>query len=386
MNNILAQLNSVPMYAICGGIIAFVAVVCVIFLVRAYRAGLAIGIDSARMKRAITSSATFSVLPSVGILLGVIALSGSLGTPWPWLRLSVIGALHYETQVAQAAAEQVGMHALSAAEMTPQGFATIALLMSICIMWGMILSIFFNKRYLKRLGNDGAKSASGVGFGDSAMTAMFIGLVCAYIGSYIGAFVSGEGLFTCTGDWTPLVVVAKGFLSVGLVWTVSSVAEFLIYTPMLGAGGGYLAFITGNLINMKIPCAVNARDIVGTKTGTAENEIISTLSIATSSLVTIVVLALGVALLVPLQPVLQSPVLQPAFANVVPALFGAMAYQYFRKNVQVAVAPLVVMSLLFMLVPSLTSSTSFMIIPSGALAIGIAYSMYRKQKKEADVK
>ena len=155
---------------------------------------------------------------------------------------------------------------------------------------------------------------------------------------------------------------------------------------MLGAGGGYLAFITGNLINMKIPFAVNARDIVGTKTGTAENEIISTLSIATSSLVTIVVLALGVALLVPLQPVLQSPVLQPAFANVVPALFGAMAYQYFRKNVQVAVAPLVVMSLLFMLVPSLTSSTSFMIIPSGALAIGIAYSMYCKQKKEADVK
>ena len=173
---------------------------------------------------------------------------------------------------------------------------------------------------------------------------------------------------TFLGAMPDMGAVAKGFLSVGLVWTVSSVAEFLIYTPMLGAGGGYLAFITGNLINMKIPCAVNARDIVGTKTGTAENEIISTLSIATSSLVTIVVLALGVALLV------------------VPALFGAMAYQYFRKNVQVAVAPLVVMSLLFMLVPSLTSSTSFMIIPSGALAIGIAYSMYRKQKKEADVK
>ena len=191
---------------------------------------------------------------------------------------------------------------------------------------------------------------------------------------------------TFLGAMPDLGAVAKGFLSVGLVWTVSSVAEFLIYTPMLGAGGGYLAFITGNLINMKIPCAVNARDIVGTKTGTAENEIISTLSIATSSLVTIVVLALGVALLVPLQPVLQSPVLQPAFANVVPALFGAMAYQYFRKNVQVAVAPLVVMSLLFMLVPSLTGSTSFMIIPSGALAIGIAYAMYRKQKKEAEAK
>lgn len=207
----------------------------------------------------------------------------------------------------------------------------------------------------------------------SAITLMLLVGAPFLIGTFLGAMPD-------------MGTVAKGFLSVGLVWTVSSVAEFLIYTPMLGAGGGYLAFITGNLINMKIPCAVNARDIVGTKTGTAENEIISTLSIATSSLVTIVVLALGVALLVPLQPVLQSPVLQPAFANVVPALFGAMAYQYFRKNVQVAVAPLVVMSLLFMLVPSLTSSTSFMIIPSGALAIGIAYSMYRKQKKEADVK
>ena len=187
---------------------------------------------------------------------------------------------------------------------------------------------------------------------------------------------------TFLGAMPDLGAVGKGFLSVGIVWAVSSVAEFLIYTPMLGAGGGYLAFITGNLINMKIPCAVNARDIAGTKTGTAENEIISTLSIATSSLVTILVLALGVALLVPLQPVLQSPVLQPAFANVVPALFGAMAYQYFRKNIRVAIAPLVMMSVLFMLVPSLTGSTSFMIVPSGALAIGIAYALYRKQNQE----
>ena len=94
---ILSLLNSTPMYAICGGIIAFVAAVCIVFMVRAYRAGIAMGMDPVKLKRAITSSATFSVLPSVGILLGVIALSGSLGTPWPWLRLSVIGALHYET-------------------------------------------------------------------------------------------------------------------------------------------------------------------------------------------------------------------------------------------------------------------------------------------------
>ena len=188
------------------------------------------------------------------------------------------------------------------------------------------------------------------------------------IGTYLGALPD-------------ISAVAKAFLSVGLVWTVSSVVEFLIYTPMLGAGGGYLAFITGNLINMKIPCAVNARDIVGAKTGTPENEIISTLSIATSSLVTILVLAVGVLLLTPLQPILQSEALQPAFSNVVPALFGAMAYKYYRNHMNIALAPLVFMSLLFILVPKLIESTSMMIIPSGALAIGIAWLLYRKQRK-----
>lgn len=205
--SILSQLNSPAMYAICGGIVAFVAGICIVFLVRAWCAGLALGMDRTKMKRVVISSVTFSVLPSVGILLGVIALSGSLGTPWPWLRLSVIGALHYETQVAQAAAEQVGMKSLSAAEMTPSGFATIALLMSLCIIWGIVLSIFFNKRYTNRLsGKAGGKT--GGGFGDEAMTAMFIGLVSAYIGSYLGGFVSSNGLFTFTGDWIPLLVVA----------------------------------------------------------------------------------------------------------------------------------------------------------------------------------
>ena len=207
-----------------------------------------------------------------------------------------------------------------------------------------------------------------------------IGRICTLITLLllVGApFLMGAYL----GAMPDLSAVAKAFLSVGLVWTVSSVVEFLIYTPMLGAGGGYLAFITGNLINMKIPCAVNARDIVGAKTGTPENEIISTLSIATSSLVTILVLAFGVLLLTPLQPILQSEALQPAFSNVVPALFGAMAYKYYRNHMNIAVAPLVLMSLLFILVPSLISSTSMMIIPSGALAIGIAWLLYRKQQK-----
>ena len=180
------------------------------------------------------------------------------------------------------------------------------------------------------------------------------------------------------GAMPDLGAVARGFLACGLVWTVSCVAEYLIYTPMLGAGGGYLAFITGNLINMKIPCAMNARDMVDAKTGTPENEIISTLSIATSSLVTILVLAAGVVALIPLQPILQAPALQPAFDNVVPALFGAMAYKYYRGNLKIAALPLLTMALLFILVPSLAGSTSFMVLPSGAIAIGVAFLLHKK--------
>lgn len=212
--NILSKLNSAPMYLICGTIVAFVALVCVIFLVRAYKTGKAIGMDTTKMKRTIISSATFSVLPSVGILLGVVALSGNLGTPWPWLRLSVIGALHYETQIAQAAAEQVGMTTLSAEQMTPTAFTTIALLMSVCIMWGMVLSVFFNKKYTQKLSS--SKSAGASGFGNIAMTAMFIGLVSTYIGRYLGGFISENGLFTFGGNITPLIVMVVSAAVMGI--------------------------------------------------------------------------------------------------------------------------------------------------------------------------
>ena len=167
----------------------------------------------------------------------------------------------------------------------------------------------------------------------------------------------------------------------------SCLVEFLIYTPMLGAGGSYLAFITGNLINMKIPCAMNARDITGAQAGTPENEIVSTLAIAASALTTTAVVALGVLLLIPLQPILSSPVLAPAFDNVVPALFGALAYQYFRKGIRIVAVPLLAMTVLCVAVPSLIGSVGFLIIPSGAMAIGIAWVLWKRDgKKEAEAK
>lgn len=174
----------------------------------------------------------------------------------------------------------------------------------------------------------------------------------------------------------------KGFAQVAAVYIPSCIAEFLIYTPMLGGGGSYLAFITGNLINMKIPCMMNARGITGAETGTPENEIVSTLAIAASALTTTGVIALGVLLLIPLQPILSSPVLQPAFDNVVPALFGAMAFQYFRRGLKIVALPLAVMTALFVFVPSLIGSVGFMIIPSGAMAIGVGYILFKRESRK----
>ena len=208
------------------------------------------------------------------------------------------------------------------------------------------------------------------------------------VGSLVGILLMLAAPFAMglsLGALPNLSAFAKGLLQIGIIYIPSCIVEFLVYTPMLGAGGSYLAFLTGNLINMKIPCALNARDIVGTEAGTTENEIVSTLSIATSSLVTTAVIALGVVLLIPLQPVLSAPVLQPAFNNVVPALFGAMAYKYFRRGKQIVAIPLVVMSVLFVCVPSLISSVGFLMLLSGAIAIAHAWVLFRKAKDNAPV-
>lgn len=171
-----------------------------------------------------------------------------------------------------------------------------------------------------------------------------------------------------------------GFAKVAAVYFPVAIVEFLIYTPMLGTGGSYLTFITGNVTNMKIPCAMNARDIAGTEVGTPENEIVSTISIATSAIVTMLVIVAGVILLVPLQPVLQNEALLPAFNNVVPALFGALGLKYFSKSPQIAVVPLALMSLLCILVPALINETSVLMIPCGGLALLIGFILFKKGK------
>ena len=176
----------------------------------------------------------------------------------------------------------------------------------------------------------------------------------------------------------------KGFLAgitkVGIIYIPVAIVEFLVYSPMLGTGGSYLSFLTGNVTNMKIPCVMNAKDIAQTQAGTPEHEIVSTISVATSAIVTTLVIVAGVILLVPLQPVLQNEALLPAFNNVVPALFGALGIKYFLKSPKIAVIPLLLMSLLCIFVPSMINETSILMIPSGALALGIGFFLFKKGK------
>lgn len=215
MTEVLKKLNSPWLYVISGTIILFVVLFSILFMVRAYKAGLAMGMDRKKLRRTITSSATFTLLPSVSILLGVIALSGSLGVPLPWLRLSVIGALHYETSVADIAARSIGLtDGLKAEGMTLEAFTTIALLLAVGIIWGCILMVLFGKSYSKRFTSGGKKKNGGKSFGDMAMTAMFVGLISAYIGSYIATAVqfSGGG-FKFTGEYLQLVALVFSALA-----------------------------------------------------------------------------------------------------------------------------------------------------------------------------
>ena len=172
----------------------------------------------------------------------------------------------------------------------------------------------------------------------------------------------------------------KGFANVGLIYIPVAIVEFLVYAPMLGVGGSYLSFITGNVTNMKIPCVMNSKDIAGTESGTPEHEIVSTISVATSAITTTLLIVAGVILLVPLQPILQTEELLPAFNNVVPALFGALGLKYFIKSPKIAVIPLVLMSALCILVPAAIGQTSLLLIPSGGLALAIGFILFKKGK------
>ena len=174
-------------------------------------------------------------------------------------------------------------------------------------------------------------------------------------------------------------VLIKGLIATAPMYWAVGIVEIFTYTPMLGAGGTYLAFITGNISNLKLPCALDAMERAEVKASSEEGEVISTISIAVSSIVTIFIIILGVILIVPLTPVLDSPILKPAFDQILPALFGGLGVVFVSKNLKLSIAPICLMLVLFIFVPALNQSTVGIMVPVGVLfTIAVARILYKK--------
>ncbi len=169
---------------------------------------------------------------------------------------------------------------------------------------------------------------------------------------------------------------------------LSGVVEPIIYSPMLGTNSAYLAFITGNLSNLKIPCVVKAQEICDTKLGTEENEVVATLSVAVSTLVTAVIIALFVLILAVSNlrdAIMANDWIMPAFTCVVYALFGSLGGKYIVKNIKLAALPLaciVVLSIILgFLKVNVGSAYLFVGIALSALFAGLQIVRQKKKQK-----
>ena len=191
------------------------------------------------------------------------------------------------------------------------------------------------------------------------------------------AFPIGLGLiFQAVPDWRG---VGLGLLATAPMYWAVGVVEVITFIPMLGAGGSYLSFVTGNLSNLKLPCALNALENANVKAQSEEGEVVSTIAIAVSSIVTTVIIIIGVILIVPLSPILSNPVLQPAFDQMLPALFGALGVVFISKNWKISIAPVVLMLILFVFVPAINTSTVGIMVPVGVVfTLVVSRILYKK--------
>ncbi|MFP4477999.1 MAG: hypothetical protein ACLFPM_01040 [Candidatus Izemoplasmatales bacterium] len=200
-----------------------------------------------------------------------------------------------------------------------------------------------------------------------------LGIFVMFLIPFVTWFVTGIG-----PDMNQMVL---GVVALSVLFLPGGIVEVLTYGPILGTSGTYLAFITGNLVNLKIPCVMNAREVAGTKINTEENEIVSTLAVAFSTITTIVIMGFGVLLLLPLKPILNSELLKPAFDWVVPALFGALAYRYFKDNLKLSIAPIIFVVILSIFAPSFVQSNVVVVILLSAIVtIGWARILFINNK------
>lgn len=171
----------------------------------------------------------------------------------------------------------------------------------------------------------------------------------------------------------------SGILTVSILNLPGGFVEVGTYGPLIGTSATYLAFVTGNLVNLKVPCAANAQAIAHTEIGTPENEVVSTLAVGTSTIVNSTIITFGVILLVPLSPILTSKLLEPAFAWVVPALFGALGYKYFRDIPLLGIIVFAISTIGALVIPKIANDVSIYIIVCVVISILLSRILYVKK-------
>lgn len=292
------HVNHPLLFLLAGIIVAAVLAQSVFFLAKAVRRSKAIGMDQTKIRKTIRTAAVFTIAPAIAIVISVIALSKSLGIALPWLRLSVVGSLSYETIAAENAVSAMGLTLGKIDSLTAQQYVNITLVMTISIMVG--------------------------------------------------------------------------------IWLVPVIGKRL-QNAMLGAGGSYLSFVTGNISNLKLPCAINALEQNEVSANSEEGELISTIAIATSSIVTTIIIVIGVVAIVPLTPILEAKLLEPAFAQMLPALFGGLGVAFVSQNWKIAITPVLLMLVLFIFVSALNAGTVGIMVPVSVLfTILISRILYKR--------
>ncbi len=215
------------MYLLGAFVTLFIVGGSVYFLIEGYKQARRLDMPKETLRKAVVSSLSFSVLPSIGIFIGVITMAGLLGIPLPWIRLSVVGALHYELMAVSVASDGI-----TVATMTTQNFVTIAFAMTISIIWGGLFALFFFKKYQARVLNK-VQSGEGRSFGKLLFDAVFIGMIAAYLGDAFAkifkydtrVLVDGTYLLDEFGDYVlednktfvPLIVFLSSMLFMGFL-------------------------------------------------------------------------------------------------------------------------------------------------------------------------
>lgn len=198
------KLDDPIIFILYGIVLAFVVALSLYYMLTAMKRAKKLGIANDKIKKVITTSATFSILPGLGIALGVVTLVGSLGVAFPAIRLSVVGSLQYETQMADGVATAIAgsMAELIKQGMTAQDFATIAMIMTVAICSGGVQVLLFYHAYQPKIGklmgkSTGGGKKGGINIGDLVFQVCFIGMVLGYLAmsietlSHNVAFIDG---------------------------------------------------------------------------------------------------------------------------------------------------------------------------------------------------